>query len=85
VLSEQAIEELGWSSDEADEVMRGLGFVPNGKRRADAPAAWRATTRRGPDRAPSKAPAHSPFAALAALKASPKRRRRPRKRVRANA
>jgi ATP-dependent RNA helicase SUPV3L1/SUV3 len=84
-LSEQAVEELGWSMAEASQVMRGLGFVPMGPKEQAAPLAWR-LARRGRERPapPGKAPAHSPFAALAALKAAPpRRRRRPRKKARA--
>jgi ATP-dependent RNA helicase SUPV3L1/SUV3 len=86
LLSEQAVDELGWTMAEASQIMRGLGFVPAGRKGAEGPAPWR-MIRRGLDKkaaAPSKAPAHSPFAALAALKpAPPRRRRRPRKQARA--
>jgi ATP-dependent RNA helicase SUPV3L1/SUV3 len=84
LLSEQAIEELGWSLAEADQVMRGLGFVAISRRKAGEAVAWR-PARAAPtgDARPAKAPAHSPFAALAALKRPPQRRRRPRKRARA--
>ena len=76
VLSDEAREELGWSQQEANAILRGLGFAPA---RKGEPVTWR---RRGPPRAekPVQAPAHSPFAALAALKAPPPRKRRPRRR-----
>jgi ATP-dependent RNA helicase SUPV3L1/SUV3 len=77
-----AREALGWSVEEANTIMKGLGFAPI--RRPGAETLWR---RRGErefalERKPV-AP-HSPFAALAALRpeapAMPaRRRRRPRK------
>lgn len=76
VLSDQAIEELGWSPAEAREVMRALGFLPAGKPKAGEPTAWRQRREREPAE-PKPAPReHSPFAALAALKPTPPRRRR---------
>ncbi len=82
LLSTEAIALLGWSPQEAREVMRGLGFTPAGKAVPGQPTAWRPRRRKaGPDETP--APAHSPFAALAALKERPPRRRRPRRRLRA--
>jgi ATP-dependent RNA helicase SUPV3L1/SUV3 len=82
LLSDQAVEELGWTPREAAAVLRGLGFTPTAKPREGEPIAWR--RRRTPDapkadHQPSRA---SPFAALAALKDKPPpaRRRRPRRR-----
>jgi ATP-dependent RNA helicase SUPV3L1/SUV3 len=74
-LSDQAREELGWTSQQADSVLRGLGFIPAKK---GEPTVWRRRSARKPD-APARAPAHSPFAALAALKAPPPRKHRPRR------
>jgi ATP-dependent RNA helicase SUPV3L1/SUV3 len=83
LLSDQAIEQLGWTADEAVEVMRGLGYVPARRPAADEPQAWRRKREREATAAPAPS-AHSPFAALSALKpAEPKRRRRPRRRMRA--
>jgi ATP-dependent RNA helicase SUPV3L1/SUV3 len=74
-LSDQAREELGWSAQEANAILRGLGMAPT---RKGEPVVWR---RRTPKQAEAPAaPAHSPFAALAALKAPPPRKRRPRRR-----
>ena len=84
VLSDQAIEGLGWSPNDAREIMRALGFVPNGKPKAGEPMAWRQTRVRGPSEPRSAKPEQSPFAALAVLNPSPPRHRRaPRKRARA--
>ena len=85
VLSDQAVEELGWSPAEAREIMRALGFAPAGKPQTGEPAAWRPRRDRSEaGLAPGK-PDQSPFAALAALKPdAPRRRRRPaRKRAKA--
>ena len=84
VLSDQAVEELGWTPQEAREVMRALGFVPHGKPKTGEPMAWRPKRlRESPEPRPAK-PEQSPFAALAALKPSPPRRHRaPRNRARA--
>ena len=84
VLSDQAIEGLGWSPNDAREIMRALGFVPNGKPKAGEPMAWRQTRVRGPSEPRSAKPEQSPFAALAVLNPPPPRHRRaPRKRARA--
>jgi ATP-dependent RNA helicase SUPV3L1/SUV3 len=82
LLSDQAIEELGWTAAEAAAVLRGLGFAPTARPKPGQPTAWR---RRRPAAAPkagAEAPRASPFAALAALKdrPPPARRRRPRRR-----
>jgi ATP-dependent RNA helicase SUPV3L1/SUV3 len=83
-LSEQAIEELGWTMQEASQIMRGLGFAPAGPRRGEPPFAWRPSGRsRKPAAHAGRPQPHSPFAALAALKRPPPRRRRSRKRARA--
>ncbi len=85
VLADQAIEELGWTSAEAGEVMRALGFVPVGHPAAGQAGAWRQRRDRSEPEARSPKTAGSPFAALAALKPAPPRRHRrpPRKRARA--
>jgi ATP-dependent RNA helicase SUPV3L1/SUV3 len=84
LLSEQALEELGWSFDEAEQVMRGLGFAPASRRTPGKATAWRLSRSvRASETSPAKTEAQSPFAALAALKRPPQRRRRPRKRARA--
>ena len=83
LLSQQAVEELGWTMAQAEQVMLGLGFASTGRRPAGQAGAWR-PKRTQPSVTPSKPSAHSPFAALAALKPAPApvRRRRPRKRAR---
>ena len=87
VLSEQAIAELGWTSAQVPELLRGLGYAPANRPKAGEPVAWR---RRG-EKALADPPAvrpNSPFAALAALKetATPeRRRRRPRRKPKAAA
>ncbi len=84
LLSDQAIQELGWTRAELGEVMRGLGFTRAGKPAAGEPEAWR--PRRIRAEARPKAPAAaSPFAALAVLKPPPHRHRtrKPRRRQRA--
>ena len=84
LLSDQAMESLGWSPVQAREILGALGFVSVGKPAPGEPVAWRARRERRGDPPPGKAPEHSPFAALAALKPRPPRRRRPdRKRTRA--
>ena len=85
VLTDPAMETLGWTAAQAAELMRALGFAPGGgKAKAGEPAAWRLKRERHEAKASPETPAHSPFAALAALKPSPpRRRRRPRKRARA--
>jgi ATP-dependent RNA helicase SUPV3L1/SUV3 len=81
VLSDQALEELGWSAADAQSILRGVGFVPAGRPAADAPIAWRRRAERKPEPAPAPRP-HSPFAALAALKDQPAPARRVRRRRR---
>jgi ATP-dependent RNA helicase SUPV3L1/SUV3 len=71
VLTDEAREELGWSAQEAGEILRGLGFAPAGE-----PAVWRRRKVRLVDRSPPKRQPASPFAALAQLQ-GPRRRRRP--------
>ena len=85
LLSEQAIQTLGWTPVQTREIMRGLGFSAVGKPTPGQPSAWRQRRQAGPPK-PAEAKIHSPFAALAALAApgapAPKRRR-PRRRKRA--
>ncbi|HEX8568805.1 MAG TPA: phosphonate-binding protein, partial [Caulobacteraceae bacterium] len=78
-LSDQAREELGWTQDEADAVMRALNFAPAARPAAGEPSAWRQRRPKADSVAP---PPDSPFAALAALKPEepPRRHRRSRRR-----
>jgi ATP-dependent RNA helicase SUPV3L1/SUV3 len=84
ILSEQARDELGWTPAQAIEILRGLGFAPVGKPKADEPIAWRRRVLHDakPEGRKPAAP-HSPFAALAALKDQPAPVRRPRRRRKA--
>jgi ATP-dependent RNA helicase SUPV3L1/SUV3 len=79
VFSDQARDELGWSADEAREILNGLGFAAI-KRTGEA-VAWRRRFERefAVEHRPIHAP-HSPFAALAALKGESPPARRPRRR-----
>ena len=82
VFSDQARESLGWSADEAREILKGLGFAA--VKRPDQAVAWRRRVERefAVEHRPIVAP-NSPFAALAALKGQPAPKRRPRRRRRA--
>jgi ATP-dependent RNA helicase SUPV3L1/SUV3 len=82
VFSDEARETLGWSPDEARDILKGLGFAAI-KRPGEA-TAWRRRAERdfAVEHRPIVAP-HSPFAALAALKGEPAAARRPRRRRRA--
>jgi ATP-dependent RNA helicase SUPV3L1/SUV3 len=81
ILSDQALEELGWSAADAETILRGLDFVPAGRPKADEPIAWRRRAERKAEPATPHRP-HSPFAALAALKDQPAPARRVRRRRR---
>jgi ATP-dependent RNA helicase SUPV3L1/SUV3 len=85
VFSDQAREELGWSPDEAREILKGLGFAAI-KRTGEA-TSWRRRAERdfAVEHRPIIAP-NSPFAVLAALavqEGKPAPVRRPRRRRRA--
>jgi ATP-dependent RNA helicase SUPV3L1/SUV3 len=83
LLSDHAIEDLGWTGKEAAAVLRGLGFTPTARPKAGEPVAWRRRRTAGAAKAEAQPPRASPFAALAALKDKPppgRRRRRPRRR-----
>lgn len=84
VLTDAALETLGWSAAEAAAIMRALDYTPAVRARPDAPIVWK---RRGAQRLepkPVKARPDSPFAALARLTEPPPapaaRRRKPRRR-----
>jgi ATP-dependent RNA helicase SUPV3L1/SUV3 len=84
LLSDQAIEELGWTAKEAAAVLRGLGFTPSAKPKAGEPMAWRRRRQDAVSKAEDAPARASPFAALAALKDKPppaRRRRRSRRRA----
>ncbi|MDP2258974.1 MAG: helicase-related protein [Caulobacter sp.] len=80
-LPDEAREGLGWSAQEAEAILRALGYTPTGRAQ---PLVWR---RRGETASPETVkppPAGSPFAALAGLRvaapAAPEHRRKPRRR-----
>ena len=83
VLTEAALEALGWTAVEASSVLRALDYTPAVRAKPDAPIIWK---RRGAQRLepkPVKARPDSPFAALAKLTEPPPpppRRRKPRRR-----
>jgi ATP-dependent RNA helicase SUPV3L1/SUV3 len=85
ILSDEARQGLGWSEDEARQVLTGLGYMAAGKPKPGEPVLWRPRRERPAD-APPKRPAPSPFAALEALKPAPAadqrrpNRHRPRRR-----
>ncbi len=80
-LSDEALEGLGWSAQEAESILRALGYAPTGRAR---PLAWRRRGEAAGTEAVKPPPAGSPFAALAGLQvappAAPERRRKPRRR-----
>lgn len=84
-LAPEALKTLGWSLDEARQILQGLGFAPVGKVTVGEPSLWR---RRQIPKAKAAQPyipaanTNSPFAALAALRVPPPAAKRPRRRVR---
>ncbi|MFL5296623.1 MAG: helicase-related protein [Phenylobacterium sp.] len=80
VLSDQAREALGWSAEDARQILRGLGFAPL-NRPGEEPAWRRRFEKEFAVETKPRAATHSPFAALAALQpAGRPRRRKPRPR-----
>ncbi len=81
ILPDEAREGLGWSAQEAETILRALGYTPTGRAR---PIAWRRRGEAARPEAVKPPPAGSPFAALAGLQvvpsAAPERRRKPRRR-----
>ncbi len=81
ILSDDAREGLGWSAQEAETILRALGYTPTGRAR---PLAWRRRGETARPEAVKPAAAGSPFAALAGLQvaapAAPERRRKSRRR-----
>ena len=74
LLSDQARAELGWSEDEAGQILRGLGFAAPAGAAGEAPGLAPARARAGAAAGARRSPAASPFAALAALKPAPRQR-----------
>ena len=84
-LAPEALKTLGWSLDQARQILQGLGFAPVGKVKLDEPSLWRRRQTAKPKAAQPDRPAthtSSPFAALAALKVPPPAAKRPRRRAR---
>jgi ATP-dependent RNA helicase SUPV3L1/SUV3 len=81
LLSDQALESLGWSEPEAFAILRGLGFAPI--KRTGEQTAWRRRFEREFSVDRRMVVPHSPFAALAALQGEPAPARRPRRRRKA--
>jgi ATP-dependent RNA helicase SUPV3L1/SUV3 len=77
VMTAEALAALGWSEDDAGQVLRALGYSPTRKPKPGQPMAWRRRQPRKPD-AQAPVAAASPFAALAGL-APPQRRPAPAK------
>jgi len=82
LLAPDALQGLGWTADQGEQILRALGFAPAHKAKPGEARVWRRRRDR-PPAAPARANTASPFAALAALNPPPaaaKRRRRPRRR-----
>jgi ATP-dependent RNA helicase SUPV3L1/SUV3 len=82
LLPEEAWAELGWTPDQAGQILRGLGYAPARKPVPGQPTLWRKRQAK-PVAEPRAAATPSPFAALAGLApaAAPRRaRRRPARR-----
>jgi ATP-dependent RNA helicase SUPV3L1/SUV3 len=79
-LTPALLADLGWTPDEAEQILRALGFAPARRSEAAESSLWR---RRGKSaKAPLGVPAASPFAALAPLVRPPARRARRARRQR---
>jgi ATP-dependent RNA helicase SUPV3L1/SUV3 len=81
VLSEADLVLLGWSAEEAERILKALGYIRTQATRAGAPTAWLAPRTEVAPKVSANGPAATPFAVLAALKPEPVRTaRRPRRR-----
>jgi ATP-dependent RNA helicase SUPV3L1/SUV3 len=81
VVTDETLQALGWTADQAALVLRGLGFAPTARPTPGEPVAWRRRRTAAAKAAPQAAAPASPFAALAALKEPPAPpARRPRRR-----
>jgi ATP-dependent RNA helicase SUPV3L1/SUV3 len=79
-LTPALLADLGWTSNEAEQILRALGFAPARGNEAAESRLWR--RRAKSTKAPFGAPAASPFAALAPLVEPPARRARRARRQR---
>ena len=85
-LSDLAREELGWTANEANDILRALNFAPTTRPKEGEPVIWRRRNEKPKPQTVSAPPPNSPFAALAALKEQPAAAaRRPRRRRKAKA
>jgi len=80
VLTETALETLGWTAAQASAVLRALDYTPAIRPKADASIIWKRRGAQRLDPKPVAARPDSPFAALAKLTEPPPRRKKPRRR-----
>ena len=86
LLAPGALDSLGWTHEQAEQILRALGFAPAHKAKAGEARVWR-RRRENTAKAPERPAQASPFAALAALtpQPAPAQRRRKARRRRADA
>ncbi|HQR88420.1 MAG TPA: phosphonate-binding protein, partial [Caulobacter sp.] len=80
VLTDAALETLGWTAAQASAVLRALDYTPAIRPKANAPIIWKRRGAQRLDPKPVAARPDSPFAALARLTEPPPRRKKPRRR-----
>ena len=83
VLTDAALEKLGWTAKQASNVLRALDYTPAIRAKPDQPIVWKRRGAAKLEQKPVKARPDSPFAALAKLTEPPpppERRKRPRRR-----
>jgi ATP-dependent RNA helicase SUPV3L1/SUV3 len=83
VLTDAALEKLGWTAAQASTVLRALDYTPAIRAKPDQPIVWKRRGAAKLEQKPVKARPDSPFAALAKLTEpppAPARRKRPRRR-----
>ncbi|NQE63678.1 helicase-related protein [Caulobacter sp. RHG1] len=82
VLTDQALEKLGWTAKQASNILRALDYTPAIRAKPDQPIVWKRRGAAKLEQKPVKARPDSPFAALAKLTEPPPppaRRKRPRR------
>jgi ATP-dependent RNA helicase SUPV3L1/SUV3 len=80
VLTDAALEKLGWTAPQASAVLRALDYTPAIRAKPGQPIVWKRRGAAKLDQTPVKARPDSPFAALAKLTEPPPRRKKPRRR-----
>jgi ATP-dependent RNA helicase SUPV3L1/SUV3 len=80
VLTDKALETLGWTAPQASAVLRALDYTPAIRAKPDQPIVWKRRGAARLEQKPVKARPDSPFAALAKLTEPPPRRKKPRRR-----